>query len=151
MALDAHAPKGGSKMLPFILGGVFGGSVVAAAIILAGQFLPEGIAPAAPAFLVQMAQGASLGLLVAMILLSAVSGLLAGIALPPESEGGGGVSIFRCTVAAALVGLLAGAGISLQQGGSDMATMAVPTASWTVSLILCGLLTGIIARMFASR
>lgn len=127
-----------------------GGSVVAAALILGGQFLPEGMAPAVPQAVSDLVGGESLGRLAAMVLLSALAGLLAGLALPPEGAGGG-VSIFRCAVAAGLVGLLAGVAIALMHGGGDLMSMILPAASWTVAMILSGLLTGVIARIFASR
>ena len=135
-----------------MLGGVVGGSVVAAAMVLGGQYLPEGISPPVPGFVSDLLGGQSLGLLATMILLSALSGLFASFALPPEGEEGGrGISIFRCAVAAGLVGLIAGVGISVVRGGSDLAAMVTPTVSWTVALVISGLLTGLTARIFGSR
>ncbi len=151
IASAAPAPGSGPGAFPFVLGGIIGGSLVAAGLILGGRFLPEGFVPPVPEPVAALTRE-SLGLLALLILLSAISGLLTSFALPPAGEGGEKrVSISRCAIAAGLVGLLAGVGISLIRGGSDLATMSLPTATWTAALVLSGLLTGLVARIFSSR
>lgn len=151
--MPAHTRKadGGGRLMPFLLGGVVSGSVVAAALILGRQSIPENLSPPVPEVISQSLGGPSFGLLAVMIALSALAGILASLALPPEGEKSTGVSLFRCAVAAGLVGLLAGVGIALVRGGSELAVMAVPAASWTIALVLAGLLTGLVARVFGSR
>ena len=160
---EGHAPTFSSVMpaerpsdrspgvLPTLLGGIVGGVIVWGALLLGRDLLPEGYAPPVLDVVSRLVGGDNFGLLALMIFLGGLAGLLAGLATPPAGEKGTGVSIFRCTVAAGMVGLLAGVGISLIRGGSDLATMAMPTASWTIALIVAGLLTGAVAKIFAPR
>ncbi len=152
-AVAGAAPRAasGPGAFPFVLGGIIGGSLVAAGLILGGRFLPSGFVPPVPEPISVLTRE-SLGLLGLLIFLSALSGLFASFALPPAGEGKEGrISIFRCAVAAGLVGLLAGVGIALIRGGADLTSMSLPAATWTAALVLSGLLTGLVARVFSGR
>lgn len=162
-AVESRAPTFSSVMpaerradrspgvLPTLLGGIVGGVIVWGALFLGRDYLPEGYAPPVLDVVSRIVGGDNFGLLALLILLAGLSGLLAGLATPPAGESGTRISVFRCTVAAGMVGLLAGVGISLIRGGGDLATIAMPTASWTIALVVAGLLTGAVAKIFAPR
>jgi hypothetical protein len=139
-------------LFPFVLGGAVGGSLVSAGLILGKDVLPRELLPRVPEAISTLTSGESLALVAIMIILSPIAGVLACLALPPSGGNGrAGASLFRSTVAAGLVGLLAGVGVAMITGGSDVASMGLITLSWTLSLIVAGLVTGLVARIFASR
>jgi hypothetical protein len=107
--------------------------------------------PRAPEILISVL-GDKLSLVLVTIALAGAAGLFGGTARPPaaaegEDAGARGVSVFRCAVAAGLLGLIAGVLTSLLQGGFDI----VITLVWTISLALCGLVTAPIASLFSRR
>jgi len=145
------APAAGP--LPSIVAGIVGGAIVSGALLLAGSALPANFVPRAPEILISVL-GDKLSLVLLTIALSGVAGLFGGIARPPadspaegEPAGGRRTSIFRCAVAAGLMGLIAGVATSLIQGGFDI----VITLVWTASLAVCGLLTAPFAALLSRR
>jgi hypothetical protein len=149
--IDAPASAAGAGPLTILIAGVVGGAIVSGALLLAGSALPSMLVPRPPGILISVL-GDKLSLVIVTIALAGAAGLFGGAARPPaategEAAGARGVSVFRCAVAAGLLGLIAGVLTSLLQGGFDI----VVTLVWTVSLALCGLVTAPIASLLSRR
>jgi len=147
-----RAASGGMSHMLFA--GAVGGAIVGVLLAVAGPFFPAMLVPHVPEALASLA-GQRASLVLVMAGLSVAAALFAGMARPAGSAGSGagaaveatGVSIFRCAVAAGLMGLLAGVGVSLAAGGFEIVT----TLAWTVWSAGAGLITAPIARLFAPK
>lgn len=138
---------------PLVASGMAGGAIVSGVLALAGSFFPEFLVPRAPDLLISVL-GDKLSLVLITVALAGMAGLLGGKARPPlvspeegETAATPGISVFRCAVAAGLMGLLAGVAISLIQGGFDI----VVTLQWTLCVAAAGLLAAPILSFLARR
>ena len=143
IAAGSGKPPSSASLL--MVGGGISGSLVGAALLFLGSSLPDGLRPSAPEALGQ-ALGAGLATLLLTMVLSALGGLLGSVALPPQGESAG-VSVFRCTVATTLLGLLAGVLFSLLSGPFQIKAVA----GWTGALALAGILTGILGSILRRK
>jgi len=151
------APRGdvgpaGSRTIPLLAAGVVGGAIVSAILSVAGGVVPEMLVPRAPDPLISVL-GEKLSLVLLMVVLAALASVLSGMARPPagvdgsESAARTGISVFRSAVAAGLMGLIAGIGISLTRGGFDL----VVTLTWTLGMALCGFAAAPVAALLTRR
>ena len=137
-----------------LIGGAIGGAILGVFLAVTGPFFPAMIVPHVPDALSSMA-GERATLVAALVGLSLAAALFAGMARPAGSAASGagevpevsGVSGFRCVVAAGLMGLLAGVGVSLAAGGFEIVT----TLAWTVWSAGAGLITAPLARRLAPK
>jgi len=144
-AIAAGSAKSSSPAKMLGLLGAISGALVGGALVFLSGSLPEPVRLVPPDAVTQI-MGPFLAPLIVVVILSAVGGLLGGVAVPPEGQSAG-VSLFRCTVASALLGLLAGVVFTLMAGPFEI--MAV--AGWTGALLVSGILTGILGLIFRRR
>lgn len=150
--LPTAAPRRSGSMR-LLAAGVLSGSIVGGVVALAAGMLPAEFLPPVPAIL-QSLGGARLGGLILTVVLAALGAFLGGMASPPApstdeetAPPAKGASAFRCTVASALLGLIAGIGITISGGGLDV----IGTLSWTIALLAAGLLTALFANTITAR
>jgi len=156
-AASAAPPRESSGAVPMLIGGIVAGAILGLTLAFAGGFFPAVAIPHVPEALASVAGGEKLPLVIVVIVLSGLAGLFGGRAKPPalgssigDSEArttGGGVSVFRCIVAAGLMGLIAGIAFSLAEGGFNL----VLTLGWTLWMALSGLLTAPLASILSRK
>lgn len=130
------------------MGGVVSGSLMGVAILFLAPMLPPAFRPGMPE-VITGALGVALATVLLTVIITALGGLLGGIALPPDDEEGSGtrVSIFRCTVATTMLGLLAGVGFALVPGPFEI----MQVVSWSTAFLIAGIMTSLIGMFLGRR
>jgi predicted Zn finger-like uncharacterized protein len=147
-AIRAGSGKKSSPATVLLIGGVVSGSLIGVAILFLAPMLPPAFRPGMPEAITG-ALGSALTVVLFTVALSALGGLLGGIALPPaeDERSGSRISVFRCTVATTMLGILAGVGFALVPGPFDI----MQVISWSAAFLLAGVITSLIGMLLGKR